>query len=134
MTSSSPAIPTTQTLQFDADSLEQLIAACPLPDWVAEKRRKALTAAAGLGLPDRRSENWMRTDLRLFKPAQWGSQNGQWRSEQYQKKAECFSTYASDDGSRCERNDPIPWTSFSRLFTFGPRLLGLLAQDHPRRV
>ena len=72
MTSSSPAIPTTQTLQFDADSLEQLITACPLPDWVAKKRRKALTAAAGLGLPDRRSENWMRTDLRLFKPAQWG--------------------------------------------------------------
>ena len=57
---------------FDRDALEQLIAEQPLPAWVAERRRAAFDAFAGLALPDRRSENWMRTDLRLFKPKAWG--------------------------------------------------------------
>jgi Fe-S cluster assembly protein SufD len=57
---------------FDRDALEQLIAAQSLPDWVAEARRAAFDRLAALGLPDRRDENWMRTDLRLFKPKAWG--------------------------------------------------------------
>jgi Fe-S cluster assembly protein SufD len=66
--SASPGTPAA----FDRDALEHLISAHPLPAWVAEKRRDALQALAGLGLPDRRSEHWMRTDLRLFKPRAWG--------------------------------------------------------------
>jgi Fe-S cluster assembly protein SufD len=57
---------------FDRDALEQLISSSSLPAWVAEKRRHAFDAFAELGLPDRRSENWMRTDLRMFKPRAWG--------------------------------------------------------------
>ena len=64
--------PAAAAAAFDRDALERLIAAESLPGWVAEKRRAAFETFAGLGLPDRRSENWMRTDLRLFKPKAWG--------------------------------------------------------------
>ncbi|NCA10762.1 Fe-S cluster assembly protein SufD [bacterium] len=57
---------------FDRDALDHLISAHPLPAWVAERRLAAFDAFSGLALPDRRSENWMRTDLRLFKPRAWG--------------------------------------------------------------
>ena len=63
--------PAAAAAAFDRDALDQLIAADPLPGWVADKRRAAFDAFAGLALPDRRSENWMRTDLRLFKPKAW---------------------------------------------------------------
>ncbi len=56
---------------FDGDALEQVIAAHALPDWVTQRRREAFAVLAATGLPDRRSENWMRTDLRLFKPQAW---------------------------------------------------------------
>jgi hypothetical protein len=64
--------PAAAAAAFDRDALDQLIAADSLPGWVADKRRAAFDAFAGLALPDRRSENWMRTDLRLFKPKAWG--------------------------------------------------------------
>ncbi|MFM8634297.1 MAG: Fe-S cluster assembly protein SufD [Planctomycetia bacterium] len=57
---------------FDREALEQLIALSASPDWVSQRRREAFDLLASLGLPDRRSENWMRTDLRLFKPKAWG--------------------------------------------------------------
>jgi len=57
---------------FDRDALEGLIASADLPAWVAERRRAAFEALSALALPDRRSENWMRTDIRLFKPKAWG--------------------------------------------------------------
>lgn len=56
---------------FDRAGLESLIAGHAAPDWVVARRRTALAALEALGLPDRRSENWMRTDLRMFKPAAW---------------------------------------------------------------
>jgi Fe-S cluster assembly protein SufD len=56
---------------FDRDGLENLIAAGGLPGWVGEKRRAAFETLESLPLPDRRHENWMRTDLRLFKPKAW---------------------------------------------------------------
>ena len=64
--------PATTAAGFDRDALEHLIATESMPAWVGDKRRAAFAAFAGLGLPDRRSENWMRTDLRLFKPKAWG--------------------------------------------------------------
>jgi Fe-S cluster assembly protein SufD len=64
--------PETKTGGFDREALEQMIAAGSLPSWVADRRRAAFDSFASLGLPDRRSENWMRTDLRLFKPKAWG--------------------------------------------------------------
>jgi len=56
---------------FDQGALD-LILAADAPAWVSDRRRAAFDALAALPLPDRRHENWMRTDLRLFKPAAWG--------------------------------------------------------------
>ncbi|MFN9368748.1 MAG: Fe-S cluster assembly protein SufD [Planctomycetia bacterium] len=58
-------------IPFDRAGLDALLAIRPEPAWVAERRRRALTAVETLGIPDRRAENWMRTDLRMFKPAAW---------------------------------------------------------------
>jgi Fe-S cluster assembly protein SufD len=68
MTTATPPAP---GLAFDRAGLDALLAAQAGPDWVAARRRAALAALETLGLPDRRSENWMRTDLRMFKPAAW---------------------------------------------------------------
>jgi Fe-S cluster assembly protein SufD len=68
-TATAPLVPTGG---FDHDAFENLLASQSLPEWAIEKRRAAFAAAERLLLPDRRSENWMRTDLRLFKPAAWG--------------------------------------------------------------
>jgi Fe-S cluster assembly protein SufD len=57
---------------FDAASLDRVLAASSLPAWANDLRRTAFTRLASLGLPDRRDENWMRTDLRAFKPQAWG--------------------------------------------------------------
>ena len=58
-------------LTFDRTGLDALLASHSAPDWVTTRRRAALVALEALGLPDRRSENWMRTDLRMFKPQAW---------------------------------------------------------------
>jgi Fe-S cluster assembly protein SufD len=57
---------------FDAAVLESLLAASGQPGWAHDMRRAALGRLETLALPDRRDENWMRTDLRLFKPRAWG--------------------------------------------------------------
>jgi Fe-S cluster assembly protein SufD len=57
---------------FGAAALEAVLACSAAPTWAADLRRAALERMAELGLPDRRHENWMRTDLRLFKPSAWG--------------------------------------------------------------
>ena len=61
---------------FDAALLERILGSSSLPTWANEIRRTAFDRFASLGLPDRRDENWMRTDLRLFKPAAWGPTGG----------------------------------------------------------
>ena len=60
------------SVAFGAEALHAVLAASPAPGWVSDLRRSACERLTGLGLPDRRDENWMRTDLRLFKPAAWG--------------------------------------------------------------
>ena len=71
-TATAPSAATTLGSAFDHAALEALLAELREPGWVSDQRRAALTALESLGLPDRRSENWMRTDIRLFKPAAWG--------------------------------------------------------------
>lgn len=61
---------------FDRVALDRLLAD-PLsggsaPGWVNDRRRAAFETLQSLRLPDRRDENWMRTDIRLFKPTAWG--------------------------------------------------------------
>ena len=74
MTTATPAAPPAPT--FDEAALGRLVASSPLPGWATDTRRAAFAALAGLSLPDRRSENWMRTDLRLFRPQAWGVRDG----------------------------------------------------------
>ena len=57
---------------FDALAFEELLAAMPEPGWAVDRRRSAFELLGTLGLPSRRSENWMRTDIRAFNPAAWG--------------------------------------------------------------
>jgi Fe-S cluster assembly protein SufD len=71
MTTAATAPAPAAGIAFDRPGLEALLATRPAPDWVAARRRAALAALEALGLPDRRSENWMRTDLRMFKPTAW---------------------------------------------------------------
>jgi Fe-S cluster assembly protein SufD len=70
-TATPAATPVTATT-FDRDALEHLLAASAMPAWVGDRRRAAFESLQTLALPDRRNENWMRTDLRLFKPQAWG--------------------------------------------------------------
>jgi Fe-S cluster assembly protein SufD len=64
--------PSSAQAGFDRAALDALIAEQDAIGWVAERRREAFGSFESLALPDRRSELWMRTDLRLFKPAAWG--------------------------------------------------------------
>jgi Fe-S cluster assembly protein SufD len=58
--------------RFDRAGLDALLACQAEPQWVSDRRLEAFTALELLGMPDRRSEHWMRTDIRLFKPTVWG--------------------------------------------------------------
>jgi Fe-S cluster assembly protein SufD len=58
--------------RFDRAGLDALLAESGIPGWAAEQRQRAFGLVESLGLPNRKSEHWMRTDLRLFKPAAWG--------------------------------------------------------------
>lgn len=72
MPAAAPTAPSTSQHRFDAGGLEALIASAPGPAWLADRRHEAFAALESLSLPDRRSEHWMRTDIRLFKPTAWG--------------------------------------------------------------
>jgi len=72
MTTATPPSPVQS--RFDAAGLDRLVANQSAPGWLTDLRREAFSALESLALPDRRSEMWMRTDLRLFKPNAWGPQ------------------------------------------------------------
>ena len=55
---------------FDRPALDLLLAADSAA-WARDRRRAAFERLQALPLPDRRDENWMRTDLRLFRPTAW---------------------------------------------------------------
>ncbi|MBM4022393.1 MAG: hypothetical protein FJ284_09165, partial [Planctomycetes bacterium] len=73
MSTTAAAAPTEARSRFDRAALESLLESESMPNWVADRRRAAFAAFEGLALPDRRSEHWMRTDLRAFKPAAWAA-------------------------------------------------------------
>jgi Fe-S cluster assembly protein SufD len=64
--------PSSVPSRFDAAGFDRFLGTCPGSEWFTDLRRDAFAAFASLGLPDRRSEHWMRTDLRAFKPNAWG--------------------------------------------------------------
>ena len=77
MTSSSPPVTPVppagrQAGGFDRAALDALPSAAADQAWVHARRIAAFERLGMLGLPDRRDENWMRTDVRLFRPQAWG--------------------------------------------------------------
>ena len=71
-TSTAPVLSDT----FDRAGFDRLLAdqqsGEAAPAWANDRRRAAFDRLESLALPDRRDENWMRTDIRLFKPKAWG--------------------------------------------------------------
>ena len=71
-TPAAPALSAT----FDRESLDRLLtdqhSGRAIPAWANGRRRAAFERLETLALPDRRDENWMRTDIRLFRPKAWG--------------------------------------------------------------
>jgi Fe-S cluster assembly protein SufD len=63
----------TSSIGFERAALDRLLAASTMPGWASDLRRAAVSRLATLGLPDRRDENWMRTDIRMFKPQAWAA-------------------------------------------------------------
>lgn len=56
----------TKTLTFDVAGFDAFIASRSEPDWLTALRREAWQHAATMAWPERRHEEWMRTDIRVF--------------------------------------------------------------------
>ncbi|QDV26286.1 Fe-S cluster assembly protein SufD [Aureliella helgolandensis] len=56
-----------QSIKFDAEGFEQFLAASSEPSWLVQRRRDAWKKFEELAWPDRKQEEWMRSDLRGFK-------------------------------------------------------------------
>lgn len=57
----------TQFTKYDADGFEQFLAARNEPAWLTERRRRSWLSFEESRWPDRKQEEWMRSDLRGFK-------------------------------------------------------------------
>jgi Fe-S cluster assembly protein SufD len=52
--------------QFDAAGFEAFLESLNEPDWLTDLRREAFEHAEAMGWPERRHEEWIRTDIRTF--------------------------------------------------------------------
>lgn len=68
VTATAPAAPAA----FNRDALEKLLSSSAAPASIHQRQRASWERFAALGMPQRNDENWMRTDLRLFKPQVFG--------------------------------------------------------------
>jgi Fe-S cluster assembly protein SufD len=57
----------TTDIGFRSEMFDAFLHSRQEPDWLTERRRSAWEAFCDMPWPDRRSEEWMRTDIRLFK-------------------------------------------------------------------
>ncbi len=57
---------------FTQEAFEEFLAARAEPAWLVELRREAWRAFCELPMPNRRDEEWMRTDIRTFKLDRFG--------------------------------------------------------------
>ncbi|TWT69857.1 Fe-S cluster assembly protein SufD [Crateriforma conspicua] len=62
----------TTTIAFDQAGLETFLQSRDEPDWLIELRREAWQHAAAMSWPERRSEEWNRTDIRIFQLEKYG--------------------------------------------------------------
>ena len=58
---------TSEKIRFDAAGFESFAARLDEPQWSMQLRREAFEQFNAMGWPDRRSEDWIRSDLRPFK-------------------------------------------------------------------
>jgi len=61
------SVQTAATTGFTQEGFEALLASRSEPSWLTELRQAAFARFAELGVPAQRSEEWMRTDIRLFR-------------------------------------------------------------------
>ena len=61
-----------RTWRFDTDSFESFLADRREPAWLVALRRQAWATFQEMPLPDRKLEEWMRTDIRGFRLEQFG--------------------------------------------------------------
>ncbi|MEE2936908.1 MAG: Fe-S cluster assembly protein SufD, partial [Planctomycetota bacterium] len=59
-------MPQTSLSTFDSAGFESFVASRPQPDWLSALRREAWQHAESMQWPDRRHEEWIRTDIRTF--------------------------------------------------------------------
>ena len=57
---------------FNQETFENFLSARDEPDWLTDLRRSAWEQFCALDMPSSRDEEWMRTDIRLFKLDQFG--------------------------------------------------------------
>ncbi len=62
----------TTTLTFDAAGFDAFLASRSEPDWLTTLRREAWQHADAMSWPQRRQEEWMRTDIRPFQIHRYG--------------------------------------------------------------
>ncbi|GAA5508923.1 Fe-S cluster assembly protein SufD [Novipirellula caenicola] len=62
----------TTTLTFDQAGFDSFLAAQSEPDWLTQLRRDAWQHFEKMGWPDRRHEEWIRTDIRAFQLGKFG--------------------------------------------------------------
>ncbi|QEF96985.1 FeS cluster assembly protein SufB [Stieleria maiorica] len=62
----------TITHAFDAAGFDALLASQSEPDWLTTLRREAFEHAQAMQWPERRHEEWIRTDIRTFQLAKFG--------------------------------------------------------------
>lgn len=62
----------TLTARFDADGFQAFASATQEPEWLLALRREAFEHAEKMQWPERRHEEWIRTDIRAFQLAKYG--------------------------------------------------------------
>jgi len=67
----------TAVTTFDAAGFDALIDSLSEPNWLLELRRQAWQHAEAMGWPERRHEEWIRTDIRAFQIGKFGIPAGQ---------------------------------------------------------
>ena len=64
-------------LSFEQDSFDAFVADRAEPDWIVDQRRAAWQQFSEMDWPSRRSEEWQRTDIRMFKLDKFQLPNGE---------------------------------------------------------
>ena len=70
--SSSPSATTTAHAGFTEDAFEAFLKGRDEPGWLVDRRRQAFARFQAFAWPTSRDEEWRRTDIRAFKPAEFG--------------------------------------------------------------